>query len=70
MAGTTLNELIEEFGRLALDDKEYVVDILKRQLIEGKRDAIAKRAQGAVANMAKGKAKTGTVKVFFEELEK
>ena len=70
MGGTTLNELIEEFGRLALDDKEYVVDILKKQLIEGKRDAIAKQAQGAVTNMAKGKVKTGTVKVFYEDLEK
>jgi len=42
MGTKTLNKLIEDFGQLPLDDKEYVVDIVKKQLVEAKRDARVK----------------------------
>jgi len=53
MGTKTLNKLIEDFGQLPLDDKEYVVDIVKKQLVEAKRDAIAKRAKQTMANLKK-----------------
>ncbi len=69
MGNTTLNKLIEDFSHLKLDDKEYAVEIIKKQLIEAKRDSMAKRAKEASANLKKGKVKKGTVKELYEDLE-
>lgn len=69
MRNTTLGKLIEDFGHLPLDDKEYAVDVIKKQLIDAKRDAIAKRAKEAIANLKKGMTKRGTVKELYRDLE-
>jgi len=45
MRTATLNNLIEEFIQLPLDDKEYATEVIKKQLIEAKREAIAKSAK-------------------------
>ena len=37
MGSKVLNKLIEDFNLLSLDDKEYALDIAKKQLIEAKR---------------------------------
>jgi len=66
---TALNKLIEDFGQLPIDDKEYAVDIIKRQLIEAKREAIAKRAKEAMANLKKGAIRKGTVQDLHKDLE-
>ena len=52
-----------------MDDKEYVVDIVKKQLVEAKRDAIAKRDKEAMDNLKKGLVKKGTVKDLYKDLE-
>ena len=69
MGDTTLNKLIEDFSYLKLDDKEYAVEIIKKQLIEAKRDSMAKRAKEARANLKKGMIKKGTVKELYKDLE-
>lgn len=69
MSIITLNNLIENFSHLPLDDKEYAIDIIKKQLIEAKRDAIAKRAKEAMANLKRGTVKKGTVKELLKDLE-
>lgn len=69
MSITTLNKIIEDFCQLPLDDKEYALDIIKKQLIEAKRDAIAKRAKEAMANFKKRMVKRGTVKDLYKDLE-
>ncbi len=69
MSNTTLNKLIEDFSHLPLDDREYVIEVIKKQLIEAKRDNIAKRTKEAMANLKKGKIKRGTVKELYEDLE-
>jgi ribosomal protein S1 len=69
MSSTTLNQLIEDFSHLKLDDKEYAVDVIKKQLIEAKREAIAKRAKEAMANLKKGMVKKGKVKELYKDLE-
>ena len=38
MSTTALNKLIEDFSHLPMDDKEYAVDVIKKQLAEAKRD--------------------------------
>ncbi len=69
MSIITLSNLIENFSQLPLDDKEYAIDIIKKQLIEAKRDAIAKRAKDAMSNLKKGTVKKGTVKELLKDLE-
>ena len=69
MGSITLNKLIEDFNQLPLSDKEYAADIIKKQLIEAKREAIAKRAKEAMANLKKGMIKRGSVKELYKDLE-
>ena len=69
MVSTTLNKLIEDFSILEFNDKEYAVEVIKKQLIEAKREAIAKRAKEAIANLKKGLVKRGTVKELHKDLE-
>jgi len=69
MSTTALNKLIEDFSQLPMDDKEYAVDVIKKQLTEAKRDAIAKRAKEAMANLKKGAVRKGTVQDLYKDLE-
>ena len=45
MANATLNKVIDDFRKLPLDEKEYVIDIIEKQMIEAKREAISRRAK-------------------------
>lgn len=71
MNSTTIDRLIDDFEGLPLDDKEYAIEIIKKQLIEAKREAIAKRAKEAMTmtNLKKGIIKKGTVKELYKDLE-
>lgn len=69
MGSTTLNKLIEDFNLLSLDDKEYALDVVKKQLIEAKRNAIAKRAKEAMTHLKKGLIKKGTIRELYKDLE-
>ncbi|OGW47885.1 MAG: hypothetical protein A2Y66_00660 [Nitrospirae bacterium RBG_13_41_22] len=69
MSSATLNKLIEDFSILPLDDKEYAIEVIKKQLMEAKREAIAKRAREALINLKKGTSKRGTVKKLYKDLE-
>jgi len=50
MRNSTLNKLIEDFNHLPLEEREYLIEIAKKQLIEAKREKIAKRAKEAEKN--------------------
>ncbi len=69
MGNTTLNEVLNEFNRLPLGEKEYVIEVMERQLTEAKREAIAKRARKAMAHFKKGAVKSGTLKELYKDLE-
>jgi len=69
MRNTPLSKLIEEFGRLPLDEQEYAADVLKKQVIEARRETIYRRAKAALANAKKGKVKSGTMKDLRKDLE-
>jgi ribosomal protein S1 len=69
MSTTALNRLIEDFNELPMDDKEYAVDVIRKQLTEAKRNAIAKRAREAMANFKKGTIRKGTVQDLYKDLE-
>lgn len=69
MGSATLNKIIEEFSHLPMDDKEYAIDMIKKQLIEAKREVLVKRAKEAIGNLKKGMTKKGSVKELFKDLE-
>jgi len=69
MSSTVLDKLIDDFKQLTLDDKEYAIEVVKKQLIEAKREFIAKRAKEAMANLKKGLFKKGTIKQLYRDLE-
>ena len=69
MSGPAINKVIEDFGHLKLDDKEYALDIIAKQLVEAKREAIAKRAKEAILNLKKGVVKKGSVRDLYKDLE-
>lgn len=69
MGNAALNEVLNEFNRLPLGEKEYVVEVMERQLIEAKREAIAKRAKKAMTNLRKGTVRKGTIKELYKDLE-
>jgi len=69
MTTTGLSKIIDEFSYLPLEDKGYAVDIMKKQLIEAKRNALFRRAKQAEANLKKGAIKKGTVKDLYEDIE-
>ncbi len=69
MNAKTLNKVIEDFSHLPLDDKEYAVEIIRKQLIEAKRVAISKRAKEAMVNFRKGNSKIGDIKELYRDLE-
>jgi hypothetical protein len=69
MSTATVNNLIDEFIQLSLDDKEYATEVIKKQLIEAKREAIAKREKTAMASFRKKMIKCGTVKELYKDLE-
>jgi len=69
MSTATVNNLIEEFIHLPLDDKEYAAEVIRKQLMEAKREAIAKRAKAAMASFRKKMTKHGTVKELYKDLE-
>ena len=69
MANAMLNKVIEDFRKLPLEEKEYVNDIIEKQMIEAKREAILRRAKRTIPNLKKGAVKKGTVKELYEALE-
>ena len=69
MKTTSMNTIVKEFNVLSLDDKEYAYHILHNQLIESKREAIAKNAKAAITNFKKGKIKKGRVEDLYADLE-
>lgn len=69
MGSMTINKVIEDFSILPLDEKEYALKIIEKQLIEAKRDAIAKRALKAMTAFKKGAAKKGTARDLYKDIE-
>ena len=69
MGTSALNRVIADFELLPIDDKEYAFSIIMKQLIEAKREAIAKRAKEAMANLKKGTVQKGTIKDLLKDLE-
>lgn len=69
MNNVPLKKVIEDFNHLPIEEKEYALEIVKKQMIETKREIIAKRAKEATSNYKKGSIKAGDVKELYKDLE-
>ncbi len=69
MKNTSLNRLVEDFNELPFEDKEYAVELIRKQLIEARRGEIATRARDAMSNLKKGKVNKGSVGDLLRDLE-
>jgi len=69
MSNSNIGKVIEEFSQLPPGDKEYVAEIIKKQLIEVKRDRLVERAREARMNLKKEAVKSGTVKELMTDLD-
>jgi hypothetical protein len=64
-----MNVVIESFEKLEMEDKEYVFGLLKKHIIEMRRDKIHKRAGEAFDNYVKGNVQKGSIRELFKDLE-
>ena len=64
-----VNNLLDEFQKLPLDDKEYLAEIMLKQIREMKREFLVTRVNEARGNYNQGKCKSGTLKDLMEDLE-
>lgn len=69
MQTLNLNKFLESFNYLTLDEKEYVLSIFKKQIIELKRDEIEHRAKEAKTNLKRKKVKSGGFNELYKDLE-
>ena len=69
MSQPLVKSVIDDFSQLPLEDKEYVIEIMEKQVIEAKRECIVKRAEEATMNFSTGSIKKGTAKDLYKDLE-
>ena len=69
MSSPSINDVIKEFGQLPPSDKEYVAEIIKKQIIELKREKLARRVKKAKKNLEKGLVKSSGIEELFKDLE-
>jgi hypothetical protein len=64
-----LNKFLESFGKLALDEKLYALEIINKQISEENRKKIVKRVKESRANLKKENFKKGSVEDLYKDLE-
>jgi hypothetical protein len=69
MQTVTLNDAYSIFNELTLEDKEYFLGLVEKQIIEERRNAILERAKEAELNYANGNVISGSVDELMEYLE-
>ena len=67
--GLTLDNFLDEFSRLPIEDQEMLLDLLKKRNIEQKRLRIAREVKEAQREHKKGLTKRGTVADLIKDLE-
>lgn len=65
----SLNKIIEEFSHLPIEEREYAIQIIEKQLIEAKREVLVKRTKEAMANFKEGNYRTGNIRDLYKDLE-
>lgn len=64
----SINKVLEGIEKLNIDDQAYVSEVLSKRLIELRRSEIARRAKEAERAYKQGKAKKGSFKDLWKDL--
>lgn len=70
MRGVTFQEAIEIIESLSEEQRESLIEIVKKHLIEERRDALAKSIKEAKKEYAHGEVRQGTVDELLREISK
>lgn len=63
-----IDTILDEISRYSLNDKEMILDIVRRRLVEEKRERIHREYKKATKDHRSGKTKTGSVDDLFNSL--
>jgi hypothetical protein len=69
MQTATLNDTYSMYNELPLEDKEYLLDLIQKQIIEARRDALVERVKEAEQNYKNGNVIHGSVDDLMKHLE-
>jgi len=69
METATINKAYEIYNELSFDDKEMFLDLINKQIVDERRDAIFERAKESEKNFSEQKCFTGNVNEIMEFLE-
>jgi len=69
MNSSSLNNILEEINKLSEEDKEYLRELIYKQLIESKRESILHRAKEAEANYSADNVKKGSADDLMKDTE-
>lgn len=69
MQPATINQAYSIYNRLSLEDKEELLRLIEKQIIDDRRKAINKRAKEAKENLKKGDVVRGDVDEVLEFLD-
>ncbi|MDD2901400.1 MAG: hypothetical protein PHU44_03080 [Syntrophales bacterium] len=67
--GQSLDNFLDEFSRLSIEDQEMLLDLLKKRNIEQKRMRIVREVKEAQREYKKGLTKRGTVEDLMRDLD-
>jgi hypothetical protein len=70
MGNKTFQKVLEIVESLPEEQRESLMDIVKRRLIEERRDRLAQSIKGAREEYRRGKIRKGTVDDLMNELSK
>ena len=69
MLHSKIGRVMEEFEQLPHEEKEYVVEIFRKQMVEERRESLSVRAAEAKENYRLGNIKRGTIEDLQKDLD-
>ena len=67
---TPFQKALDAIERLPVDSREEIIDIIKKRLVEDRREEIAANAREAVTEVREGRAEYGTIEDLKKDLQK
>jgi hypothetical protein len=68
ISASKFNEILEQIDSLSIDDQEILIDLVKRRLIERRRDEIAENITKSHQEYQSGEVFRGSVEDVIAEL--
>ncbi len=65
---TNVDSILDEISRLSLEDQEMVDEIMRKRIIEGKREEIRSHYRADLEERAHGRIKSGSVGDLFRSI--